>query len=368
LRKDGAVPDLDSPPESAAQRHWFVASPRKLWWGVFGAIVVGLAIHVGLPALAGIAHSLHVLRDGNLLWIVAAGICSAASLGCYVAVFRYVVVHDLPDGRWGGAYTLAMASQGASTIVTAAGAGGVALFYWALPQLGLARERVTERIVAFLAFHYAVYLAAIVVFGFGLGIGLFPGSAPASLTLLPAAVALVLLAAAGLAARHSEQLEARLQHEGASEGDGRLKRLALRLADAPASIAAGLTYTGSMLRPPRRGAKIAAFAVAYWATNIGILECCFLAFGRPPEITGLILAFFIGSAANLLPLLPGGVGSVEAGLIGSLLAFGAPGAQVVVSVLAFRLIGYWIPTVPEAIAYVQLRRRIGDHEPEPAPE
>ena len=62
---------------------------------------------------------------------------------------------------------------------------------------------------------------------------------------------------------------------------------------------------------------------------------------------------------KLLPLLPGGVGSVEAGLVGALLAFGEPAPEVVVSVLACRLIGFWLPTIPEGIAYFQLRRTLG---------
>jgi uncharacterized protein (TIRG00374 family) len=108
---------------------------------------------------------------------------------------------------------------------------------------------------------------------------------------------------------------------------------------------------------------LVALAVGYWASNIAILGACFLAFGEQPSVAGLVQAFFIGMTANLLPLLPGGVGSVEAGLIGALLAFGEPAAEVVVSVLAYRLIGYWLPTIAEAVAYVQLRRSLGRMAP-----
>lgn len=112
------------------------------------------------------------------------------------------------------------------------------------------------------------------------------------------------------------------------------------------------------LRPRSRGVVIGALALGYWATNISILVACFLAFSERPEIAGLVQAFFVGMTVNLLPLLPGGVGSVEAGLIAALLAFGEPGAEVVVSVLAYRLIGFWLPTIPEAVASVQLRRTV----------
>lgn len=63
-------------------------------------------------------------------------------------------------------------------------------------------------------------------------------------------------------------------------------------------------------------------------------------------------------AANLLPLLPGGVGSVDAALVATLLAFGEPAAVTVVAVLTYRLIAYWLPTIPEALAYLTLRRSV----------
>ncbi len=50
---------------------------------------------------------------------------------------------------------------------------------------------------------------------------------------------------------------------------------------------------------------------------------------------------------------------MEAGLIGAMIAFDQPGAQVVVAVLTYRLIGYWLPTIPQAIAYFQLNRTMG---------
>lgn len=171
------------------------------------AVVVGLGLHVLLPALAGLERSVEVVRSADLRWIAAAGICSMLSLALYVAVFALVVAHDLDGVGWRGSYQIAMASQAASTVVTAGGAGGIALVYWALARHGMQRPRAAARIVAFLAFHYAVYLGALVLFGVGLGLGLLPGAGPASLTLLPAAVAALLLGVAWLAATRPATVE-----------------------------------------------------------------------------------------------------------------------------------------------------------------
>jgi uncharacterized protein (TIRG00374 family) len=68
-------------------------------------------------------------------------------------------------------------------------------------------------------------------------------------------------------------------------------------------------------------------------------------------------AYFVGLLANLLPL-PGGIGGVDGGMIGALIAFGVDGGQAVVAVLVYRGFAFWLPTLPGAIAYLQLRRTV----------
>jgi uncharacterized protein (TIRG00374 family) len=83
----------------------------------------------------------------------------------------------------------------------------------------------------------------------------------------------------------------------------------------------------------------------------------FHAFGSPPPITVIWMAYFVGMLGNLLPL-PGGLGGVEGGMIGAFAAFGVPLHVVVVSVLAYRAVSFWLPTVPGTVAYFQLRRTV----------
>ena len=71
----------------------------------------------------------------------------------------------------------------------------------------------------------------------------------------------------------------------------------------------------------------------------------------------LVQAFFIGMLGNLLPM-PGGVGGVEGGMIGALVAFGVNSGLAVVAVLVYRAFTFWLPLVPGLIAYFQLRKTI----------
>ena len=70
------------------------------------------------------------------------------------------------------------------------------------------------------------------------------------------------------------------------------------------------------------------------------------------------MGYFVGMLANLLPL-PGGVGGVDGGMIGAFVAFGGESRDsIVVAVLTYRLFAFYLPTIPGAIAYLQLRRTV----------
>jgi uncharacterized protein (TIRG00374 family) len=97
-------------------------------------------------------------------------------------------------------------------------------------------------------------------------------------------------------------------------------------------------------------------AVAWWAFDLGALWACFRAFGGAPAMGPLVMAYLVGMAMNALPL-PGGVGGVEGGMIGMLIALDVPAGLAVVAVLAYRVVAFWLPTVPGVLAYLRLRRR-----------
>jgi uncharacterized protein (TIRG00374 family) len=82
------------------------------------------------------------------------------------------------------------------------------------------------------------------------------------------------------------------------------------------------------------------------------------------------MAYFVGTLGNLLPL-PGGLGGVEGGMIGAFAAFGVDFDLSVLAVLSYRGISFWLPTLPGAIAYFQLRRTVArwreEQDEQPAP-
>ena len=69
------------------------------------------------------------------------------------------------------------------------------------------------------------------------------------------------------------------------------------------------------------------------------------------------MAYFVGMLGNLLPL-PGGIGGVDGGMIGAFAGFGVDSGLAIVAVLVYRGFAFWLPTIPGAIAYLQLRRTV----------
>jgi len=130
-----------------------------------------------------------------------------------------------------------------------------------------------------------------------------------------------------------------------------LDALAAHLGAYPAD---GLVFTSQRVRP-----AVLLGALAWWAFDIAVLWACFRAFGEAPPVAVLVMGYFTGMLGNLLPL-PGGLGGVEGGMIGAFLAFGVSGGLAVVAVLSYRAFAFWLPTLPGAIAYLQLRRTVKD--------
>jgi uncharacterized protein (TIRG00374 family) len=294
--------------------------------------------------------------EGDRLWLAGAFVFSLLSFGGYVMMFQGVFVragsHAGSRIDWRASYQITMAGLAATRLLAAGGAGGIALTAWALRRAGMDRRTVADKTLAFLILTYAVYMGALVVVGFGLYFNVLPGPNPFAITVIPALFGLVVIALGLALSRVPPDLQGRL--EGFARRGGRLAKIAQRAANAPAAFSAGMREALCHVRE-RDPALLGA--LAYWGFNIATLWACFHAFGDPPPWPVIVMAYFVGFLGNLLPL-PGGIGGVDGGMIGAFAAFGVPLPLVVPAVLAYRVLTFWLPTIPGAIAYFQLRRTV----------
>jgi hypothetical protein len=97
-----------------------------------------------------------------------------------------------------------------------------------------------------------------------------------------------------------------------------------------------------------------AGAIAYWAFDAAVLWATLHAFGTPPVLPAVVLAYFVGQVANTLPV----PGSVSGGIAGVLIAFGVAPALALPAVLAYRTVAVWLPTPAAVAALPALRATI----------
>jgi uncharacterized protein (TIRG00374 family) len=382
-RGPGAPPQEADPVEPAVDEQYHYDEPvteevesrmlfdrRRLITYVLIVAVILVALYFVLPELTGLEDSLRKIEDADPVWITIALGFNLLSFAAYIALFRGILggrrVSQQFQERidWRTSYQITLAGLAATRLFSAGGAGGIALTYWALWRAGVEACQAAGRMVAFLVLLYTVYLLTLVICGIFLRVGLFPGPSPVSMTIVPAGiagVALIILLLLSLVPGDLERIVARW-----AQGHRRV-RLARRIASIPATIAAGTREALTILRHPSSGALALVGAVGFWAANIGVLWACFHAFGETVPKAVLVQGFFVGMTANLLPFFPGGVGSVDAGMIAAFLAFGEPSSTVFVSVLAYRVIAFWLPIPPGILASLQLRRTVARWREQDAP-
>ncbi|HSI81095.1 MAG TPA: lysylphosphatidylglycerol synthase transmembrane domain-containing protein [Solirubrobacterales bacterium] len=320
--------------------------------GLVAAVAIA-ALYVLVPAIAGLEDTWRRLSAGDSIWLLAALVFEILSYLSYVALFHAVFLTGPMTIGWRVSYRITMAGVVASRVLALAGAGGIAVTAWALRRVGLPGRDVAARLAAFFILLYGVFMAGMLIGGLGLWSGLLAGPAPAALTLAPAAFGAVVIVAVLVIAAVSKDLEEVLDHSPAASRSRRA------LAAAPATVSSGVGATISLLRSPRPGLL---GGVGWFAFDIAVLWACLAAFGGAPPAAVVVMAYFIGLVANTLPV-PGGIGAVEGGMIGALIAFGVDGGQAIVGVLGYRAFAFWLPIIPGAVAYLELLREPGRSTP-----
>jgi uncharacterized protein (TIRG00374 family) len=359
--------DLDAADELEVSRFQaLLQDRRKIASGIALVVLLIVAIYVLFPKILGADEAVNNLDDAVWYWVVVAIGFNVVAFGAYVALFRGVLggtredeVHRRLDLR--ASYLITMAGLAATRIFSAAGVGGIVVTYWALRKAGMPRRRAACRMVAFLVLTYFVYMAALVTFGVLLRTGVLHGQAPLAGTVVPAAISGGMIALFFLIAAIPDDFERRIQHYARGY---RRARYLQRIAKGPATLAMGTRTAMAYVLHPRRGLVAIGGAVGFWAANIGILWASFKAFGGHVPFGVLVQGFFVGMAANLIPSPAGGVGAVDAGMIGAFALFGIDEGVVFPAVLTYRVIAFWLPIPPGIVAFIQLRKTVADWERE----
>ena len=310
-----------------------------------GLILAVVAIVTLLPGLEGLRTRLSHAKPGWLL--VGVGLKVLSGLG-YIAVFRMVFCRRM---SWRVSYQIGMSELGANALFPTGGAGGLALGAWALKRGGMPSAEIARRTVAFFLLTSVANVVGVIVVGIGLAIRVFPGETNLALTAVPAAIAAVSIVGALLAGRAAPRLHRRLERDERSE-PSRRSTVTLKTLVA---VADGVNEAVALLR--EANPWLIGGIIAYLVFDMMILWATFRAFGAAPPLAIVWIAYLIGELGGLIPV-PGGIGGVDAGLVGTFVLYGVPIASAASAVLAYRAIALWVPAMLGSAAFVALRRTL----------
>jgi uncharacterized membrane protein YbhN (UPF0104 family) len=307
------------------------------WWRALLVLVAGTLVVLGavllVTKLAGYANLLDAVRSANPGWVLLAPAGQVLAFAGYILAFRIAAGIDGGPRLPGWLSTrLVFASLGATRMIAAAGAGGMAVLYWALRRAGLSRRAAVVRVVGLNIVLFGV-LGALACLA-ALAVVLGRGDAPLAMT-LPWLIGVPACAALAFAF----VLWRPKQGSRAAGAPGRVHRL---LREAARSLA----LARRLLVAWPENVKIAAGTAMYWAGDVLCLWAGLRAFDVWIGASALVLAYATGYIAIVLPLPTGGIGGVDAALTLALIWVGVPVASALLAVFVYRFFNFVVPTLP----------------------
>lgn len=98
-------------------------------------------------------------------------------------------------------------------------------------------------------------------------------------------------------------------------------------------------------------------SIALTTTYVFVFFLCCQAADIRLGIAEIFVIFTTGVLSGTVTPTPGGLVGVEAGLVGSMIAFHTDSAHALTAVLLYRLLTYWLPLVPGYVAFVYAQRQ-----------
>jgi uncharacterized protein (TIRG00374 family) len=290
-----------------------------------------LAAHILATQLSSVGLA-SALRSASPGWLVVALLGSAVTYLGAALVTQAFVPAQLPLGRT----TLVQLASSFLALVTPPAVGHVGLTVRYLQRSGVPVALATASVAVKEVFTVAVTVVGLVVCAW------LSGVSAARLSLLPSGKVLVVLLLAGVVVAvvaivpQTRRLLLR-----------RLRPLLRRTV--PQLVAA--------VSQPRRVAAGLVGVLLLNAGNVLALGASLHAFSATLAIPALVVVFLAASALGSAAPTPGGLGAVEAALVGGLTATGVAVAPAITAVLAFRAATFWLPAPLGWLAFVGLQRR-----------
>ena len=309
--------------------------PPPVLWGAAGA-VLGVGTAIGMVQLAGPDHVAEVLAAVDARAMLGVGALEVAALAALVQLYRSTFRANGGHIGYREAMTVCLGAFSLTQLLPGGGAAGGLFAMRRFRRHGADPVRATT----------TVLLIGLVSMG-TLGLVLSTATTVAALVsgryapyAIGSTVATALVVVALLVLR-------RLTEVGPARDRlvTRLGRVTWRGRPVGREWATSLAQHDGLLHRPSVLLRPAGWSALNWVFDIGVLALLLHAVGARAPLVTVLVAFAVANLLNSLPLTPGGIGMVEAGLAGTLIGLGADPAATSVAVIGYRAVAYWIPTV-----------------------
>jgi uncharacterized protein (TIRG00374 family) len=307
-------------------------------------VITCVSLYLVGPAVLDVFASWPAVRELDPFLLQLIVIAQGCAFACQWVLLRIT----LRERRWRNVVTSQLAATAASRVLPGGGAAANALQYTMLVRGGVpgpaAASGLTAASLVLTGTVFALPALALpaVIGGTSIdrSLGRAAWAGAAALVLLLLAGAMLLFTDAPL--RTSGRLVQRAVD--------RIRRLERQRDDLADRLLRERDVIRGVLSSDWPEALLAT--AGRWAFDYGALLLALIAVGAHPAPSAVLLAFCVAQALALIPLTPGGLGFVEAGLTGTLALAGVAAGDALVAVLAYRLAAYWLPLPVGAVAYV----------------
>jgi uncharacterized protein (TIRG00374 family) len=316
-------------------------------------LVTGVSLYLLAPALLEVFGAFDQLDDINPLWFVGMIALQAGSYVCMWGVQRLAI----RVRRWGPVITSQLASNAFGRVVPGGIAAAGAMQYAMLVRAGVPGAAAASGMTAssLLVFGTLLALPLLTVPAIVTGAAVDPELVHAAIA--GAIVFLAMFAVGAACIVWDRPLE--LIGRAAQSVRNRILRRRAPLTGLPARLIRERDIVLDVLG--RQWWQALLGAAGRWVLDYLTLLAALYAVGAHPRASLVLLAFFAAQLLGTLPLTPGGLGFVEAGLTGTLALAGVGAAASVVATLAYRLVSFWLPIPAGGVAAFLHRRHYGEN-------
>ena len=319
---------------------------------IFWLAVSAVSLYLVAPSIIAALGSWRQIERLSPAWLAAMAGLQAASLACIWAL----QLLSVRGARWQPIIASQLAGNALAKMAPGGGAMGSALQYRMLVDTGVKRPAAVSGLTASTLLLFGIVLALPVL------------AVPAILRggvqrdLLNAALAglavFVLLFVVGVAMLSSER-PLRWVGRLIQRIRNRLRRHSEPLEHLPDRLVGERDRIVGTLGP--RWKRALAAALGRWAFDFGCLLAALRALDALPRPGLVLLAFCAAQVLAQIPLTPGGLGFVEAGLSATLTLAGVPAGSAVVATFAYRLFSYWLQLPLGLVGLALQRAPAGQH-------